>query len=63
MTNQPPDFRCHVCGKECDIAPQPPERAICEECCEDHEYEYDRGERWKFCAHCGKPIPEDWNDD
>ena len=39
------DFHCGKCGKECDSAPEPPARAICEEHCEDHEYTYDRGMR------------------
>jgi len=58
-----PDFSCQKCGKECDVAPQPPARAICEDCCEDHEYVYEQGERGHFCKHCNKPAPPDWFDD
>ena len=54
------DFSCRVCGKQCDSAPPAPERAVCEEHCEDHEYEYDRGERDRFCKHCGKRIDPDF---
>jgi hypothetical protein len=52
MTNI--DFTCKVCGKECPIAPDPPERAVCEEHCEDHAFEYDPFRRGKFCIHCDK---------
>lgn len=54
------DFSCHVCGKECNSAPPPPERTVCEEHCEDHEYErcLDRG--WHHCIHCDKPVDPDW---
>jgi hypothetical protein len=48
------DFSCRVCGKECDVAPDPPARAVCEEHCEDHEYEYDKWRRGKFCKHCDR---------
>ena len=52
------DFSCKVCGKDCLVAPDPPERAICPECCEDHEYEYEPGERSHFCKHCGVQAPD-----
>lgn len=42
-----PDWTCHKCGKQCCIVGDAP--AICEDCCEDHEYEYDRDERGWFC--------------
>ena len=54
------DFSCHVCGKQCDIAPNPPEKAVCDECCADHEYEYDRDEFWHCCKTCGKRVDVDW---
>jgi hypothetical protein len=57
------DFSCHKCGKECDSAPNPPARAICPACCEDHDYEYDRGMGGKFCKHCGEPAPYDYYED
>lgn len=57
------DFSCRVCGVQCPSAPDPPARAVCEEHCEDHEYEYEREMRGHFCKHCGKPRPEDWCDD
>jgi hypothetical protein len=52
--SEPVDFRCHVCGVECPVAPDPPDKAVCEECCEDHDYHYERCERAKVCIHCGK---------
>lgn len=56
----PIDFTCRVCGKQCAIAPNPPERAVCEKHCEDHEYEYERGEQCWLCKHCGQPRAFDW---
>lgn len=56
------DFTCRVCGKETLVAPEPPERAICPECCEDHEYEYEPGERGHYCKHCFKQAPDDFYD-
>jgi hypothetical protein len=38
------------------------ETAICPACCEDHEYEYDRGDRAHYCEHCGQEPPADWYD-
>jgi NMD protein affecting ribosome stability and mRNA decay len=57
------DFSCQKCGKPTDIAPDPPERAVCEDCCEDHEYIYSRGDRTHYCSHCGQNPPPDWYDD
>lgn len=58
-----PDFHCHRCGAETDIAPDPPALTVCENCCEDHDYRYEREMRATVCFHCGKNQPEDWNDD
>lgn len=61
LDREPPiDFNCHKCGKQCDVAPMPPLRAICEDCCEDHEYDYDATERWHLCRHCNRRIDPDW---
>jgi NMD protein affecting ribosome stability and mRNA decay len=57
------DFSCRVCGKQCDSAPLPPVRAVCEDCCDDHDYQYERELRGHFCVHCGKPAPLDWFDE
>lgn len=54
MMDVPIDFRCRVCGIECDVAPDPPERAVCPEHCPDHKFQYDRGERRTYCVICGK---------
>lgn len=37
-----------------------PERAICPECCEDHDYEYDPGRQGHFCKFCDAARPYDW---
>lgn len=55
------NFACRVCGKECPTASA--EGAICEDCCEDHQYEYDKWRRNKFCVHCDRQIPDDFYDD
>lgn len=57
------DFSCRVCGVQCAVAPDPPERAVCPAHCEDHEYEYVEGERRHACTHCGQEPPEDWYDE
>lgn len=56
------DFRCRVCGDVCPVAPDPPGLAVCEGCCEWHEYEHDRWRRGWFCVHCDAQRPEDWYD-
>jgi hypothetical protein len=55
------DFTCRVCGVECDVAPNPPERAVCPDHCSDHNYEYDKWERQHLCTLCNKIRPEDWS--
>lgn len=57
------DFSCRVCGVQCDGAPDPPARAVCPECCEDHDYRYERDLRGRYCHHCGQEAPQDWFDD
>lgn len=57
------DFHCCVCGKETPIAPKLPERAVCEDHCPDHDYEYDKSAQGHFCKLCDKRRPEDYYDD
>ena len=52
------DFHCHVCGAETDIAPDPPEKAVCPKHCEDHKY-IDAMLPCKVCEFCGDPIWEE----
>jgi hypothetical protein len=54
------DFSCRVCGVECDSAPDPPARAVCPNCCEDHDYRYERELRGHYCIHCGQEAPHDY---
>jgi endogenous inhibitor of DNA gyrase (YacG/DUF329 family) len=56
------EFECRVCGVQCDIAPQLPERPVCSEHCEDHDYRYERGEGHR-CIHCFAAPPQDWFDE
>lgn len=56
----PSIFNCRVCGVPCPITPADGSGAICAEHCEDHDYEYVRGEGGKHCRHCYAPEPEDW---
>src|ERR1041385_316601 len=53
------DFSCRVCGIQCAIAPDPPERAVCPEHCEDHNYVYSREDRGTFCEYCWQEAPHD----
>ncbi len=54
------DFSCRVCGAPCPIAPRPPERAVCEEHCPDHDYQYDPWRRAKVCVVCDAQAPDDY---
>lgn len=57
------EFSCRICGNQCDTAPPLPERAVCPEHCEDHEYNYERGEQRHICKHCGQERPVDYFED
>lgn len=48
---------CEACGAEVDCYPDPPAPAYCEECCPDHDYQYDRDERGHICTVCGGRRP------
>ena len=58
-------FHCRVCGVECHSHPtrELPNgeveaiQAVCEAHCEDHEYEYLREMRGRYCKHCDKQQP------
>ena len=54
------DFSCRVCGVQCDSAPDPPARAVCPDCCEDHDYRYERELRGHYCLSCGQEAPRDY---
>jgi len=54
------DFHCYVCGVETDLAPDPPEKAVCPAHCKDHNYISVFGMPSKCCEYCGQPIPDDW---
>lgn len=53
------NFSCKACGVQCTIAPADGSGAICPEHCEDHEYEYERGDG-HHCRHCHAEPPHDW---
>lgn len=61
-------FTCRVCGVEVGTHPftinergeEVGSQGICEKHCEDHEFEYVRGERRHECKHCGAEPPDDW---
>ena len=57
-----PRFKCRVCGCDTEVAPDWPARAVCPEHCEDHQYQYDLGERQHSCVHCNAFPPDDWYD-
>lgn len=61
----PVDYTCRVCGAECDSAPEPPARAICEKCCVvngGHDPIYNRDFRTWYCEHCGVEQTPDWGE-
>lgn len=51
-------FRCR-CGVAATIAPADGGYAVCENCCEDHDYQYERGDGHR-CIHCFAERPADW---
>lgn len=55
-----PKFRCTVCKTETPIA-NVTGPTWCEKCCPDHDYEYDPGDRTRYCKNCGAEPPYDWH--
>jgi len=55
-------FKCHKCGKVLDVGHWDGSADVCEDCCDDHNYKYDRDERGHFCVHCFRKAPDDWHD-
>ena len=51
---------CSKCGRDEVIVYDSPETAVCPECCDDHDYIYDRGDRKHYCKNCGAEPPYDW---
>lgn len=58
----PPTFRCRHCGGDTYVEPDD-WSAICADCCgkrDEHEFEYERAERARFCVHCNEQAPDDY---
>lgn len=56
---------CRACRKRDRIiswCPDNPGAAVCPECCEHPDYQYERGERDYFCVECGEAAPYEWID-
>lgn len=51
---------CSKCGADEVLCYMEAATAVCPNCCEDHEYEYEPGERTHWCRHCGQEPPADW---
>lgn len=51
---------CSKCGADEVIVYAAAETAICPNCCEDHEYEYESYDRAHYCQHCGQEPPPDY---
>jgi NMD protein affecting ribosome stability and mRNA decay len=51
---------CSKCGADEVISYMAAATAICPNCCDDHEYEYERSDRTHYCQHCGAEPPADW---
>lgn len=51
---------CRGCGRT-DLDGYDPRgvNTWCPGCCPDHNFEYDRDRRGKFCSRCGEPLPWD----
>ena len=55
-------YPCRVCRQRHNIIcwnDENPGAAICPECCDHEEYQYERGERDYFCTECGQAAPYD----
>lgn len=52
-------FKCKVCGVQCAIAPSDGSGAVCPEHCQDHHYQYQRGDGHR-CVTCFATPPEDY---
>ena len=54
---------CRECGSRDKILcwdEYNPGAAICPDCCNHPDYEYERAERRHFCVECGIEPPYDW---
>ena len=55
-------FKCGTCGNTAAVSPpSDDDPTFCQECCPDHEYEYERGEGHR-CKTCNAEPPLDWFD-
>ena len=48
--------RCHVCNEYAEIELDKP---ICQNCCENHEYEYSEPEKAHLCKYCGFDLADE----
>lgn len=55
-----PIFKCARCGAGTELAAPNPAITVCQDCCEDHDYEYDSCAEWAMCQHCNAPAPDDY---
>lgn len=53
-------FTCRECGADTGICAMDDTQLWCEDCCPDHDYEYEAGERRHLCIHCNAEPPLDW---
>lgn len=52
------EFRCLICNAETATHHFLEPRGICEQHCDDHEYDNELG--WLSCVHCGAEAPDDY---
>lgn len=55
-----PVFKCAKCGADTDLAAPNPADTACQNCCEDHDYEYDTAAEWSLCRYCSADAPDDY---
>lgn len=54
-------YRCRVCGSAEHVAISAGEgRAICQQCCTEHDYKYVEHDRGYHCSQCFAEPPPDW---
>lgn len=54
------DFHCSKCGSGVDTAPMAPDKALCQTCCAEHDYQYDDISRERRCKYCDRV--RDWSE-
>lgn len=51
------NYECSVCHQQCFVVPlDPSAKAYCQDCCPEHEWEYDIWRRGDYCKICDEEF-------